>query len=97
MDALIGESLLAFSAAGLERASLASVPLPMGPLAERFYPTASLRHYKDKFAPVWERRWLVVPTRHQLVGGLLAVSGSYCAGGLLGVLRRNRAAPTTVS
>jgi phosphatidylglycerol lysyltransferase len=97
MDALIGESLLAFSAAGLERASLSSVPLPMGPLAERFYPTTSLRHYKDKFAPVWERRWLVVPTRHQLVGGLLAVSGSYCAGGLLGVLRRNRAAPTTVS
>jgi phosphatidylglycerol lysyltransferase len=97
MDALIGESLLGFSAAGLERASLASVPLPRGPLAERFYPTASLRHYKDKFAPVWEPRWLVVPSRHHLVGGLLAVSASYCAGGLLGVLRHNRATPTTVS
>ena len=39
MDALIAESLLGFSAAGVERASLACVPLPRGRLAEQLYPT----------------------------------------------------------
>jgi hypothetical protein len=93
MDALIAESLLGFAAAGVERASLACVPVGRGRLAERIYPTASLRHYKDKFAPDWERRWLVVPSRHQLVGGVLAVTRSYCDEGLVRGLRRNQATP----
>jgi phosphatidylglycerol lysyltransferase len=95
MDALIAESLLGFAAAGVERASLACVPLGRGRLAETIYPTASLRHYKDKFAPAWERRWLVVPSRRQLVGGFLAVSRSYCGEGLIRGLRRNGATPRT--
>lgn len=89
MDALIAESLLGFSAAGVERASLACVPLPRGRLAEQLYPTASLRRYKDKFAPAWGPRWLVVPTRRHLVGGLLAVIRSYCPRGLAAGLRHN--------
>ncbi len=95
MDALIAESLLGFASAGLERASLACVPVSRGRLAETIYPTASLRHYKDKFAPAWERRWLVVPRRHQLVGGFLAVTRSYCDEGLVRGLRRNQATPRT--
>jgi phosphatidylglycerol lysyltransferase len=89
MDALIAESLLGFAAAGVDRASLACVPQARGPVAERIYPTTSLRRYKDKFAPVWEQRWLVVPTRRQLPAGLLAVTRSYCSGGLVAGLRHN--------
>jgi lysylphosphatidylglycerol synthetase-like protein (DUF2156 family) len=95
MDALIAESLLGFAAVGVERASLACVPLGGGRLAETIYPTASLRHYKDKFAPEWERRWLVVPSRRQLVGGFLAVTRSYCGEGLIRGLKRNGATPRT--
>ena len=36
---------------------------------------------------LWERRWLVVPSRHQLVGGVLAVTRSYCDEGLVRGLR----------
>jgi len=89
MDALIAESLIDFAAAGVERASLASVPKTRGRVAERVYPTTSLRRYKDKFAPVWEQRWLVVPSRRQLPGGLSAVTRSYCPRGLVAGLRHN--------
>jgi lysylphosphatidylglycerol synthetase-like protein (DUF2156 family) len=95
MDALIAESLIGFAADGVERASLACVPMGRGRLAETIYPTASLRRYKDKFAPAWERRWLVVPSRHQLVGGVVAVTRSYCDQGLVRGLQRNRSTPGT--
>jgi phosphatidylglycerol lysyltransferase len=89
MDALIAESLLGFAADGVERASLACVPYARGRLAEKIYPTVSLRRYKDKFAPTWEQRWLVVPSRRHLPGGLTAVARSYCPAGLRQALRRN--------
>ncbi|HEX4540823.1 MAG TPA: DUF2156 domain-containing protein [Acidimicrobiales bacterium] len=87
IDLLIAESLLGFAEAGLREGSLACVPLSRGKMAERLYPTASLRRYKDKFNPAWEPRWLVVPTRRQLPGGLAAVARSYVPGGLRQVLR----------
>jgi phosphatidylglycerol lysyltransferase len=89
MDALIAESLLAFASDGVETASLACVPHSRGPLAERIYPTVSLRRYKDKFAPTWQQRWLVVPARRHLLGGLMAVARSYCPHGLRQAVRRN--------
>ncbi|HEY1635883.1 MAG TPA: DUF2156 domain-containing protein [Acidimicrobiales bacterium] len=82
IDLLIAESLLGFAQAGLREGSLACVPLYRGKMAERLYPTTSLRRYKDKFNPTWEPRWLVVPTRRQLPGGLAAVARSYVPGGL---------------
>jgi phosphatidylglycerol lysyltransferase len=89
MDALIAESLLAFAADGVERASLACVPHSRGALAERIYPTESLRRYKDKFAPAWQQRWFVVPSRRHLLGGLIAVARSYFPHGLRKAVRRN--------
>jgi lysylphosphatidylglycerol synthetase-like protein (DUF2156 family) len=87
IDLLIAESLLGFAEAGLREGSLACVPLSRGKMAERLYPTASLRRYKDKFNPNWEPRWLVVPSRRQLPGGLAAVARSYVPGGLRQALR----------
>jgi phosphatidylglycerol lysyltransferase len=89
VDLLIAESLLGFAEAGLREASLACVPLSRGKMAERLYPTASLRRYKDKFNPSWEPRWLVVPSRRHLPGGLAAVARSYVPGGLRQALRRS--------
>lgn len=89
MDLLIGESLLEFAAAGIESASLGAVPLSHGTLSERFYPTISLRRYKEKFAPSWEPLWLIAPSRLRLPGALMAVASAYCPGGLLRALRRN--------
>ena len=90
IDILIAESLQGFADAALREASLACVPLSRGKMAERLYPTASLRRYKDKFNPTWEPRWLVVPSRRQLPGGLAAVARSYVPGGLRQALRASR-------
>jgi phosphatidylglycerol lysyltransferase len=89
MDLLMGESLIGFAAAGVERASLGSVPLSHGRLAERIYPTRSLRRFKDKFAPDWQPRYLAAPTRARLPGALMAVARAYNSGGLVRALRRN--------
>lgn len=90
MDFLIASSLLEFAADGVEHASLSSVPISHGPLAEWAYPAASLRHFKDKFAPDWQTRWLAVPLRRHLPGALRAVARAYCPDGLAAALRRNR-------
>ncbi len=87
IDFLIAESLVGFAEAGLREGSLACVPLSRGKMAERLYPTRSLRRYKDKFNPTWEPRWLVVPSRMHLPGGLAAVARSYIPGGLRQAIR----------
>jgi phosphatidylglycerol lysyltransferase len=89
MDLLLASSLEGFAAAGVERASLAAVPLSHGRLAEHVYPTVSLRRYKDKFGPRWEPRWLVVPHRRSVPWALRAVALAYCPTGLRSALRRN--------
>ncbi len=90
MDVLIAQSLLDFAAAGVGTASLGSVPRSHGRLAERVYPTASLRRYKDKFAPRWEVRHAVVPGRCHLPSAMLAVARAYSPDGLWAACRRNR-------
>jgi phosphatidylglycerol lysyltransferase len=89
MDYLIGQSLVDFAAEGVEHASLSSVPLPHGALGERIYPAASLRHFKAKFAPRWETRWLAVPSRIRLPGAMRAVALAYCPDGLRAAIRHN--------
>jgi lysylphosphatidylglycerol synthetase-like protein (DUF2156 family) len=89
MDLLIGDSLAKFAAEGVELASLGSVPLSHGRLAERIYPTRSLRRFKDKFAPDWQPRYLAAPSRAWAPGALVAVARAYSTGGLCRALRRN--------
>jgi phosphatidylglycerol lysyltransferase len=89
IDLLIGESLTRFAAAGVEQASLGSVPMSHGRLAERVYPTRSLRRFKDKFAPDWQPRYLAAPSRAHAPAALVAVARAYSSGGLCRALRRN--------
>lgn len=89
MDLLIADSLLGFAAAGVDHASLGAVPRSRGRLAERVYPTISLRRYKEKFAPTWEPLWLAAPSRAMTPRALAAIGAAYCPGGLLSALRRN--------
>jgi phosphatidylglycerol lysyltransferase len=89
IDFLIAESLLEFAGAGVEIASLAAVPVARGRLAEHVYPTATLRRYKEKFAPTWQPLYLIAPSRPRLVGALRAIASAYCPGGLRRAIRRN--------
>ncbi len=90
IDLLVAEGLLEYSQAGVEVASLGSVPRSHGRLGERFYPADSLRRYKEKFSPTWLPLELVAPSRAALPGALRAVASAFCPDGLIGALRRNR-------
>lgn len=90
MDFLIVSTLEHYRDAGLELASLASVPREHGAAAERIYPCRSLRAYKQKFDPTWEARWMAVPARWKRPFALAAVSSAYCPGGMHRALRHNR-------
>jgi phosphatidylglycerol lysyltransferase len=89
MDLLIASSLETFASTGVKQVSLAAVPFSQGPLAERVYPSMSLRRYKQKFGPQWATRWLVVPRRRDLPWALRAVARAYCPRGLRSAFRRN--------
>lgn len=86
MDLLIADSLLGFADEGVETASLACVQRSFGALAERVYPTRPLRKYKDKFAPDWQPRWVIVPSRRHLPTAALALLRACVPGGLPALL-----------
>lgn len=90
MDALLATVLETYRDAGLAEASLASVPQDHGAMADRIYPSRSLRAYKQKFDPRWEPRWLAVPSAWHRPFALAAVGSAYCPGGLRRAARRNR-------
>lgn len=89
MDLLIAGTLEHFRDSGLAQASLASVPREHGSLAERVYPTRSLRAYKQKFDPTWQPRWLAVPSAWRRPLALAAICNAYCPGGLRRAVLRN--------
>jgi phosphatidylglycerol lysyltransferase len=90
MDLLIADGIAELAADGCTRISLGAVPLPHGRLAERVYAATALRRYKDKFAPMWEDRFLVVPGRRHLPAAMNAVAHAYCPSGFYRAVRRNR-------
>ena len=76
---------------GIENHPLAPLWNRLGALlfrqGEAFYNFQGLRRYKEKFAPVWQPRYLACP------GGLilprvLANVGSLVSGGLAGIVRK---------
>lgn len=89
MDFLLASSLEAYRDQGLDLASLAGVPRPRGDVAERVYPTKSLRSYKQKFHPRWEPRWMAVPKRRHEFPALMAICRAYCPKGLRRAILRN--------
>ncbi len=90
MDLLIADGMAELAASGCGHVSLGAVPLPHGRVAERVYAATALRRYKDKFAPVWEDRFLVVPGRRHLPAAMRAVAHAYCPGGIYRAVCRNR-------
>jgi phosphatidylglycerol lysyltransferase len=83
IDLLVADGLLTFAEAGLRQASLGCVQHAHGDLLERVYPTRPLHRYKDKYAPEWEPRWMVVPSRRHLPGAALALFRASVPGGLI--------------
>jgi phosphatidylglycerol lysyltransferase len=90
MDLLIADGIAELAAEGCTHISLGAVPLPHGRLAERVYAATALRRYKDKFAPTWEDRFLVVPRRRHLPAAMRAIALAYCPGGIHRAVRGNR-------
>jgi hypothetical protein len=89
---------------GVAWAGLGSVPRSPGPWAERLYASASLRFYKDKFAPEWRELYTVFPSWRRFPGGFNALFRASAppgawrtvvreAWGSLRSNRANRAAP----
>ncbi|HUQ35635.1 MAG TPA: bifunctional lysylphosphatidylglycerol flippase/synthetase MprF [Aestuariivirga sp.] len=52
-----------------------------------FYNFEGLYHYKNKFEPVWQPKYLVVPRNAQAAPALLAVT-SIISGGIMGVFKK---------
>ena len=70
VDLLVADGLQELATHGVRRAGLGSVPRSPGPWAERWYPTASLKFYKDKFDPKWSELFVVMPSKgHRLGAG----------------------------
>jgi lysylphosphatidylglycerol synthetase-like protein (DUF2156 family) len=70
IDLLIADGLQELADEGVAWAGLGSVPRSPGPWADRFYSSASLRFYKEKFGPTWRELLVVMPSgRHRLGAG----------------------------
>jgi phosphatidylglycerol lysyltransferase len=76
---------------GLESRTLAPLWSRLGALAfrhgEHFYNFRGLRQYKEQFGPVWEPRFIAVPSRLWLPRVLSNVA-TLISGGLTGVIAK---------
>jgi phosphatidylglycerol lysyltransferase len=77
--------------AGLDSRALAPLWSRLGAIAfrhgEHFYNFRGLRHYKEQFGPVWEPRFLAVPSR-LVLPQVLSNLATLISGGLTGVITK---------